>query len=127
MYVYAVVAVDEREDDLESFATCVVSPVSLWRDSLVDTDPRAGERDSSGWPRWPLAEKWFPSNFEADGRSKDLHAAVLLGTSGGSWVDAAGDPWACKRQDLSEAGEELVAGLEKLYGLPVELLTFIDT
>lgn len=127
MYVYAVVAADVWDGDFDTFVTCMVNPVHLTRDPLVDSDPRAGTVDSTGRQRWPLAEKWFPKTSEGDERSRDLYAAVLLGTSGGTWMDMEGNSWACEREDLSEEGEALAAGLEKLYGLPVKLLTFIDT
>jgi hypothetical protein len=127
LYVYAVVgAIDP--DSADSFDACVVSHPVLPLDTLLDPDPAAGDLDAAGKQRWPLEEKWFPtSEFEAKLWSRDLYAAVLLGSSGGSWVTTEGDHWICRHTDLRPEGVKLVAGLEELYGQPVALLTFLDT
>jgi hypothetical protein len=127
VYVYAVVAMDDED----SFPTCVVTHASLWVDTLIDSNPQAGEIDAKGDQRWPLEERWFPQEEGAEEwerlLSRPLYAAVLLGSSGGSWVSEEGNHWTCARKDLQEDGEKLVVGLEKLYGQKVELLTFLDT
>jgi len=123
VYVSAVVAAEP-----EGFATCVAGYPRLPLDILIDPGKDAGEVGADGKQHWPLAEKWFPSmQGDLEPMSKDLLAAVLLGTSGGSWMNADGSHWSCSRADLDEAGEALVAGLEHLYGQPVALLTFLDT
>jgi hypothetical protein len=59
-------------------------------------------------------------------------AFVPLGASNYSWRFYTGEdgdswPFVATREDLTEEGKSLVASLERLYGLPVELVTFIDT
>lgn len=134
MYVYAVVgAVDV--DGLDGYANCIAGLPRLPLDTLLDPDSQAGVMQADGSQKWPLEEEWFPEQrgntgedaFRGEVQSKDLYAAVLLGTSGGSWLTAESDHWVCKREDLLEEGESLVASLEKLYGQKVTLLTFLDT
>lgn len=63
--------------------------------------------------------------------STPLLASLTLGTSGGSWTrdDETGDTyyWLCSVHDLTDAGQELVRSLRRLYGRPVWLLTWLDT
>jgi hypothetical protein len=84
-------------------------------------------------------ERWFPNlaRIERDRRRRlkeeDLYsvpllASVCLGSSSEAYFDdQRGDYWTASRQDLTGEGRRLVRGLERLYGRPAELLTFLDT
>lgn len=69
------------------------------------------------------------SDFTNDNNATyGLLACVCLGSSGGSFLhDALGQFWACRREDLTEDGRQLLLSLERLYGRRAILLTTLDT
>lgn len=59
-------------------------------------------------------------------------AAVCLGSTGGSWVATTPqgdhiDYWQCAASDLTTDGRNLVAALERMFGAPVHICTYLDT
>lgn len=128
MFVLAVVI--EPDEDDGWWKCCGSGSVRLfYSECLVGSRPRRGspaEIEARIFPH--LDDKTdvieHPYRFVSDG----FRAVVTLGTTGASWFDtAAGEYWAASVDDLTEEGRKVVEGLKALYGLDVELLTFLDT
>jgi hypothetical protein len=61
-----------------------------------------------------------------EGMVGPLYAAVLLGSSNRGWMRGSGT-WTARRDDLTPEGAALLEILDRLYGKPAQLLTFLDT
>ncbi len=88
---------------------CVVDPIWPW----VNADPASVPRSRLG----------------REDESVRVLAAVTLGSCGSGFL-LPGEgvaSWAASRSDLTGEGEAIVSALERLYGRPALLLTFIDT
>lgn len=142
MFVYAIVEGDVYLDanaPLPFEKCCGVAATTLTlNETLVDEDPEAGMMlDEDGLQIFPLQRRYFPDAHKqlknmvarvVAQQSVPLLAAICLGSSGGSFYDTeAGRMWTCKAEDLTSDGHQLLASLEKLYGRPAKLLTFLDT
>ncbi len=77
-----------------------------------------GAEGSDLWPPRP--------GGTCEGASVGLLAAVTLGSCGSAFDDQS-STWRASRSDLTAEGESLVSSLERLYGRPAIIATFIDT
>ena len=111
----AVVAVVlEREFDCDPFVRTLGAHVALLHGNPNVTD----EMLDALWPRFGGERIAYA----------EVLAAVTPGTCGAAlWDEDRGEAWRCERSDLTPDGEHIVATLERLYGRPAVLVTFLDT
>ena len=86
--------------------------------------PRPGDPEDLRRYTWAIREQ------ETDRlcHGAPVLAAVLLGSSGGSWWDnRASHYWRPGRDDLTPAGIAVVQALEALHQRPVHLTVYLDT
>lgn len=123
-------AIVVRRDLLASYHSLNAERAKYFTAARVNNDsPEAaaylaaveGGIDSDAWAAWEhrtiCAEASVP-----------LRAAVFLGsTSASAYGYAIGEYFSVQRQHLTPAGLAVIEALERTYGAPAILLTFLDT
>ena len=88
----------------------------------------AGWRNAEMSPEVSLGVQYAEALLNGRTPCMPVAGAIYLGSSGGSWYDDDADNyWCASREDLSEAGSELIQALDQLYGVEGRLMTVLDT
>lgn len=132
--------INDKWDDPDNFNVCCGSNVcDVLSESMIGSDrvtsPQFTENsDSFDVDQYSLQKQYYPysnnENIKDSSRffSIPLLAAIVLGNTGWSGYNSE-SYWKCSYNDLTDAGKDLYAYIQKLYGpnASLHLLTFLDT